>query len=428
MNRSTFLSILVLGVLIFGLSILNGKIVALAIPFILYLMSAVVYRPHEIQLKANRIISDDQIAQDAPVVVKLSIVNEGPEIEELLIEDIVPSSLVVIKGTPRVFTTLQSGGTVELEYAIRGKRGGFEFDRVQVRASDHLDIFRQHRNLSAPAGLLILPEVSRLGRVAIRPFRTRFYAGLNPSRQGGSGTDFFGVRVYRSGDPLHGINWRLSTRHPLSMFTNEFESERIADVGLILDARARNDVHMEADSLFSHAVRATASLAEAFLNDGNRVSLLIYGGMLQRTFPGYGRLQRERVLCALAQAQTGDSEVFKSLNYFPTRFFPAKSQLVFISSLSLDDLSTFLRLRALGYHVLVISPDPVAFEKAHLKSQPEVLLAARIARVERTLLLNRLRRLGVIVVDWQVNKPLDQTLFASLHRLPHWFYAMEVMV
>lgn len=428
MNRSTLLSILVLGVLILGFSTLNGKIIALAIPLILFLMSAIAYRPQALQLNAIRTISDDQTAQDVPVVVKLSLVNEGPEIEELLIEDTVPSSLVVVKGASRVFTTLQSGETVKLEYAIRGKRGSFEFDRVQIRASDHLDLFRQQRKFSAPARLLVLPEVSRLERVAIRPFRTRFYAGLNPSRQGGSGTDFFGVRPYQPGDPLHGINWRLSARHPRSMFTNEFESERIADVGLILDARARNDIRVEADSLFNHAIRATASLAEVFLRDGNRVSLLIYGGMLQRTFPGYGKLQRKRILRALALAQTGDSEVFKNLNYFPTRFFPAKSQLVLISSLSLDDLPTLRRLRAFGYHVLVISPDPVTFEKTHLKLQPDVLLAARIARIERTLLLRRLRQLGVIVVDWQVNAPLDQTLFASLSRLPHWFYAMEALV
>ncbi len=427
MSRTTLLSLLIYILLILGLSTLDGHLIALAIPLMVYLISAFVYRPQELQVKALRTISDDHAAQDAPVVVKLSIVNEGPVIEEFLVEDIVPHSLTITKGAPRIFTHLQPGGTIELEYTISGKRGSFEFEAVQLKASDHLDLFRRQVKISAQARLLVLPEISRLGRMAIRPLRTRFYAGLIPSRQSGSGTDFFGVRFYQPGDPLRWLNWRISARHPRLLFTNEFESERIADVGLILDARQRSDVRAPNDSLFNHAVRATASLAEEFLNEGNRISLLIYGRSLERTFPGYGKVQRERILHALALAKTGDSKVFSNLNYLPTRFFPAKSQLVLISPLSLDDLPTLLRLRALGYHLLVISPDPVAFERAHLESRSDIALAVRIARVERTLLLCKLRRLGILVVDWQVDKSLEQTVLSSLSQSSHWFRTMETM-
>lgn len=132
--------------------------------------------------------------------------------------------------------------TLEGETLKLGKRGSFEFDTIQVSASDHLDLARQEQSWSRPARLLILPEIRKLGRIAIRPMRTRFYAGQTPSRQSGSGTDFFGVRMYQPGDPLRAINWRLSARHPRWIFANEYESERIADVGLILDARKRSDV------------------------------------------------------------------------------------------------------------------------------------------------------------------------------------------
>lgn len=428
MNRITLLSILTYGVIVLGLATMDGNLIALAIPLVVYLIAAFIYRPPGLQLKATRTISDPYAAQDAPVLVKVSIVNEGPQVEELLIEDVVPRALEIIDGTTSMFTTIRPGGTIELEYIVSGKRGSFEFNTIWIRASDHLDLFRRAVKLSAPARLLILPEIRKLGRVAIRPLQTRFYAGLIPSRQGGSGTDFFGVRTYQLGDPLRWINWRISARHPRSMFTNEFESERIADVGLILDARKRSDIQVADESLFNHAVRATASLAEAFLNDGNRVGLLIYGGTLERTFPGYGKIQRNRILCALAQSQTGDHQIFKDLNYLPTRFFPAKSQLVLISPLCSDDLPILQRLRAFGYHLLVISPDPVAFEYAHLQSHPDSDLAVRIARMERTLLLRQLRRLGILVVDWQIDKPLDQTVLSSLSRLPQWIRTMGVRI
>jgi uncharacterized protein (DUF58 family) len=195
---------------------------------------------------------------------------------------------------------------------------------------------------------------------------------------------------------------------------------------LILDARQRHDVRLAGDALFEHAVRVTASLAEAFLGDGNRVGMLTYGGFLDWTFPGYGRVQRERILRSLARATMGESLIFDRLDYLPTRFFPAKSQLVLISPLCQEDVSVLIRLRARGYQLLVISPNPVAFEAMWLKSHPSVDLGARIARLERVLLLRKLRQAGIQVVDWQVNKPFDQAIHASLGRMPHWFRAVGV--
>ena len=265
-------------------------------------------------------------------------------------------------------------------------------------------------------------------QVAIRPLRTRAYAGSVPARQGGAGIAFYGVREYQPGDPLRWVNWRMSARHRHQVFTNEFEQERVADVGLILDARRRSDVRGSDGMLFEHAVAATASLALAFLNDGNRVGLLVYGGLLNWTFPGYGKLQRKRILEALARAETGGSMVFESFDYLPTRFFPAKSQLVLVSPLCDSDPPMLVHLRARGYQLLVISPDPVSFEARMLGARPDVELAARIALLERALLLRKLRRAGIQVVDWQVDQPLDRVVHASLDRTPQWFRAVGVEV
>jgi uncharacterized protein (DUF58 family) len=290
--------------------------------------------------------------------------------------------------------------------------------------------------------LTVLPEVSKPRRVPIRPPRTRAYAGPIPARQGGSGVEFFGVREYQMGDPLRWINWRVSARHPRSLFTNEFEQERVADVGLILDARQQTEVQSGGGrstlhSLLEHSVRATASLADTFLGEGNHVGLLVYGLWLDWTAPGYGKVQRERILNALARAVIGESTVFDSLDYIPTRFFPSGSQLVLISPLCADDLRMLVRLRMRGYELLVISPDPVTFEmQAALgttalgttalapkegSAAREVALAARIASVERGLLLRQIKQAGIRVVDWDVTSPIDQAIHSSLGRMPYWF-------
>jgi len=195
-------------------------------------------------------------------------------------------------------------------------------------------------------------------------------------------------------------------------------------VGLILDARRRSNIESEDDALFEHSVHAAASLAQVFLSDGNRVGLLIYGHLLNWTFPGYGKIQRERILQSLARAKIGESMVFNYLEYLPTRLFPGRSQIVLISPLCPDDLPTLVRLRARGYQLLVISPDPVSFEAKMLGSQPGAALATRIARLERKLLLHNLAQAGIQVVDWQVERPFDRVALASLGRTPQWYRAV----
>ena len=426
MSRLLLLSSLAYGLLLLGLVTLSGEPFILAVPLMIYLGVALFYGPGEIGLRATRTFSADRVSQGVPVVVRLSVTNDGAQLEEILLKDHIPESLELVKGEAEVLTSIPPGGTVELEYAVRGNRGCFDFKSVRVTASDQLGLFRRQATLPAPGQLIVLPEVPKVRQVVIRPLRTRAYAGPVPARQGGAGVEFFGVREYQLGDPLRWINWRVSARHPRMLFANEFEQERIADAGLILDARQRSDIRLGEHSLFEHAIRATASLADAFLNDGNRVGLLVYGGVLDWTFPGYGKTQREQILRALARAETGDSMAFDSLDYLPTRFFPARSQLVLISPLCRDDPPTLVRLRARGYQLLVISPDPIAFETRMLGSQPAVDLAARIGRVERALLLRKLRMAGVQVVDWSVDRPFDQTIHASLGRMPHWFRAVGV--
>jgi len=423
-KRLLLLSSLAYGLLLLGLATLRGGLLALALPLIVYLGAAILYGPEKLRLKSTRTISADRVSQGALVDVTISVVNEGSRLETVLIEDAVPQPLELIDGESRVFLSLPPGGTVELAYTVRTKRGGFEFQAIQATASDHLGLFRRPAALPAPGKLVVLPEVLKLRRVAIRPLRTRSHAGPIPARRGGSGVEFFGVREYQVGDPFRWINWRISARHTQALFTNEFELERIADVGLVLDARRRSNIESEDDALFEHSVHAAASLARAFLSDGNRVGLLIYGHLLNWTFPGYGKIQRERILQSLAQAKIGESMVFNYLEYLPTRLFPSRSQIVLVSPLCPDDLPTLVRLRARGYQLLVISPDPVSFEAKMLGSQAGAELATRIARMERKLLLHNLAQAGIQVVDWHIEKPFDRVALASLGRTPQWYRAV----
>jgi uncharacterized protein (DUF58 family) len=417
MSRHILLLAIILYALVWsGLWAVNGAVLALALPFVIYLGAAIFFQPEEPKLRVTREQSASRIAYDGKVVVKLTITNQGGRLDEVTVKDLVPPPLVVVDGAARMVAALAPGQTVEMEYTLEGRRGFYQFPGVEVVAGDRQGLFSRRATLDAPGRLFVLPEVVRLREVDIRPRQTRVYAGSIPARQGGPGVEFFGVRAYQPGDPLRWLNARATARHEQSLFVNEFEQERAADVGLILDARLRGNVRSPAGSLFEHAVEATAALADVFLKRGNRVGLVMYAATVDWTFPGYGNVQRERILRALARARTYDRADVKGLDLLPARLFPTRSQLVFISPLQEEDLPSLSKMRARDYQVLVISPDPIPFEQAALGTSRDVELAAGIAGAERALLMRKLRRMGITVVDWQVGTPFHQVAREALER------------
>jgi uncharacterized protein (DUF58 family) len=285
---------------------------------------------------------------------------------------------------------------------------------MSARSAETFGLFEIIDTFTAAGNLVIHPTPMRLKPLPIRPPQTRGFAGPIPSRQGGTGVDFLVVREYQPGDPLRQINWKISARHESAMYTTIYEQQRIADIGIILDSRMQCDIHSGDQQLFENSVRAAGALAELFLDDGNRVGLLVYGATLSIAFPGMGKIQRERILQALARAQTGFSYALEKLDYIPTRFFPPRSQIILISPLTNDDVPVLGFLGAQGYSVMVISPNPITFEAGPQPQTSAEEIARACAQTERRYMFNALRRSGVQVVDWDITQPLEPLVRAAV--------------
>jgi len=419
-KQSKPLVFLVYALLFFGLATQKGPLLALGIPFIVYLAIGLFFAPEKANLQVERILSADRVTQDAPLVIRLKITNHGASIENLQVEDTVPAGLQIFEGNPKLITSLETGKSVEFNYTLHGKRGYYHLPCFRITVSDHLGLIQKQEDLPLSSRFLVLPKAYKLPEVAIRPRNTRVFPGLIPARKGGPGVEFFGVREYHSGDPMRWINDRMSARHEQTIFVNEFEQERAVDVGMILDCRTETNLFRGNSELLEHGTQAAATLAESFLSFGNRVGLLVYGGGRIWVHPGYGKMQRERILQALATVRLYDRIIDKELAYLPTRLFPARSQLVLISSLLFQDLPTLVSLRAHGYPLLVISPDPIEFEKNILGNGRSVTQAARFARLERDFLLRQLRRSGARVFEWQVEQPFHQAAHYALSYAASW--------
>lgn len=424
MSRSLLITFLIYILLLAGIASVRGEFIALALPFAVYLLAGFLFAPEEVKLEAERHLSVERASPNADVIVAVTIFNRGSHLEEVLIEDILPADLTIRIGHSRRLVRLPKDSSFTFNYTVFGPRGGYGFESVRAKVRDHLAVTSREVRIEAKGQLFVFPPVMRLRHVAIRPRRTRVYAGTIPARAGGAGTEFFDVREYHEGDPLRSINWRASAHHEETLFSNQFQQERVADVGIVLDGRPRTNEFARGHSLFEYSVQASAALADALLMQGNRVGLLVYASFLRWTVPGYGKVQRERILHSLAHARPGGSDVFADLEHFPTRLFPPESQIILVSPLHEDDLMPLVQLRASGYQVLVISLNPVKFELSYLPKTQNVGLAGRVIHMERALFLQKLRRADIQVLDWDASEPFDLVVKRNLSRPPAWLRAV----
>jgi len=418
-SKIRLIGFLISSLLIAAMISRDGDLAWMMLPFLAYLVVGVLRSPQSDRLMFTvvRSVERSQFDGKTSLDVTVSIQNESLQSVQVRIDDSIPPESHLLDGKGKRLALLQPDETTEIDYTLSIKRGDYSWKSIHVMVCDPLGLIQVEQLLPAPAAVQIRPDIRKFKAIALRPRSTLHSPGSIPARLGGSGTDFYGIREYQPGDPLRSLDWRMTARHPFKFFTKEFEQEEIADIGLILDGRQNCEVRIGDESLFEHGVNATASLAEMFLHQGHRLSLMVIGRRLNIAFPGYGKIQLNRVLGCLARARIETEErVSTHLDFLPVRIFPSHSLIIVISPLASGDLSFYQRLRANGYQVLLISPDTIDFAHSKLSTDIDNRLAVRAVQIERRLLLDSIRQLSIPIINWQIDQPLFPLVRNALTR------------
>jgi uncharacterized protein (DUF58 family) len=121
-------------------------------------------------------------------------------------------------------------GWAELRLLGPLRRGPVGVRRVTIERGDPLGFFT-HRSKGIDSELtLVLPRFKALAeRLNVRELEASVAAP-----RAGSGTEMFGVREYRPGDPLRRIHWRSSARHG-ELIVREFEPPGVQTLGIFCD-------------------------------------------------------------------------------------------------------------------------------------------------------------------------------------------------
>jgi uncharacterized protein (DUF58 family) len=255
-----------------------------------------------------------------------------------------------------------------------------------------------------------LPSVDCYPHPAVQ--RTRVVLSRLPNRLGehsarvpGEGAEFTGVREYVAGDRQRAINWPATTRRG-RLQVNTFAAERSQDVVLLVDATS--DVGEPGSSALDLGLRGAAGAARAYLDARDRVGVITYQwGGARWLAPSLGRRQVYKIIDTMLAADAGYARgaVFSRL---PRAALPPGSLVVAFSPLLDQRFVEALRdMRERGFSLIVVdvlnTEPPTRFSFADAA-------ARRIWRMEQQAIRFSLRELGVPVVHWDGEAPLDLPL------------------
>ena len=101
MQRSILIESVFYILLLLGLLTRHGDVLALTLPLAIYLCVGIYYSPKKFQLKVTRLLETKLVASEKSAIIKICVTNLGDDLEEALVEDIVPDGLDLVEKEPK---------------------------------------------------------------------------------------------------------------------------------------------------------------------------------------------------------------------------------------------------------------------------------------------------------------------------------------
>jgi uncharacterized protein (DUF58 family) len=342
-------------------------------------------------------LTDERLVEgdEAELVVELSGRAPGGRV---VVELVAPDGLTYAEDTPAVrAVVLPAEGSAVLRFRVpRPVWGVHRWPPMSVVAAAPLGLVTYRGSVQVEPVLRVLPSTETLKELA-RPSRTGIVAGSRVAAVKAEGFEFADIRAFVPGDRRRHVNWRATARQG-ELRVNDHHPERSTDVVLMLDAVPTIGL--------PDAVRATVSLASAYLAERDRVGLVRFGTFLDWLTPGMGQRQLYRIVDVLLEASAlRGMDRGSVLPRLPLQALPPGALVVAVTSLpDASSVWALSQVAAAGARLVVV--EVAAESTAPRGPSRSDRLAYALWRLALAETRDRLRDRGIPVVPWHVDQPL----------------------
>jgi uncharacterized protein (DUF58 family) len=289
------------------------------------------------------------------------------------------------------------------------RRGAGRLHRLWVRWQGPLGLVWKQGVERLDAAVPVIPNVHAVKEEALRLFQRNALFGLNVQRDIGDGAEFHALTEFRAGMDRRTIDWKQTARHA-SLLAKEFRTERNQQIIVALDTGRLMCDPLQGQPRIDRAIHAALLLAYAALKLGDRVGLYAFDAKPRlssgavsgaRAFPLLQNLAAridysvEETNYTLGLSQLSGVLERRSLVVVFTDFADSTS-----AELMIENLERLLRRHLILFVVFrdedleaMADKEPVETDDVSRAVIADVLLR------ERDVVISRLKRMGVEVVD-----------------------------
>ncbi len=301
-------------------------------------------------------------------------------------------------------------GSVEL---VSNRRGTGLLDDLWLRWNGPLGLAHRQAYRSLEQPIRVWPDLSPVRSPVLQAFLRDSQFGLIARRIRGEGTQFEALSEYEAGMDRRRIDWKASARHT-RLYARENESERDNQIVFAFDCGQAMCEPADGLPRIDRAVSAALMAAYVALKGGDRVALFGFADKpeLMTPFATDSRAFHRLQTAAAGIDYTAREPNFTLALATLTAKLKRRSLIVLFSDFA-DPTSAELMVesveRLVRHHLVIFVTmedaelsDMSEAEPATLRDLATAVAADGLAR-QRALVLQRLRRLGVDVIEapWQ---------------------------
>jgi uncharacterized protein (DUF58 family) len=316
----------------------------------------------------------------------------------------------------------------EFTLSVR-RRGEGRFERLWFRWQGPLGLAWSQKVEKLDRTLPIVPNVQSVKEEAIRLFQRDMPLGVHIQFDVAGGSEFHALRSFEAGMDRRMIDWKQSAKHG-ALLAKEFEAEKNQHIVMALDTGRLMSEPVAGQPRLDRALHAILLLAYVGLKIGDRVGLFAFDEkprLRSGTVAGAAAFPQLQRLASQLEYSTAETNFTLGLSQLAADL--ERRSIVVVFTDFVDTTSAELMLENIGRllqrHLVlfVVFRDVELEEMVRTRPQkPEDVSRAVIADAllrERDIVIERLRRLGVHVVDVpleQISMGLLETYLAAKRR------------
>ncbi|MCV0429152.1 MAG: DUF58 domain-containing protein [Roseibium sp.] len=330
-----------------------------------------------------------------------------------------------LKGDSEISFRTDQNGTAVADFPCKAvRRGLWNFDHLWLFWTSRFKLLEFVPRLDVGAELRVVPNIRLVqsGQITTTVLSTLY--GVKENRAIGEGSEFHQLRDFVQGMDIKSVDWKRSARRR-SLVAKELRAERNHHVIVALDNGYLMREEIGGLPKIDHAVTAALATAWAAAIGGDLVGYYSYD-VRPRTFsaPAPGRNAFARLRNWTAELSYVSRETNHTLALTELNARTPKRSLIIIFTDFIDTTSAELLIENIGIlakrHLLIF----VAIRDPDLEALVEnasgdldgaaTLVAANQSIHERRLVLERLARKGVTIVDAKPNAITARLISAYL--------------